>query len=91
MKKRLRSLEHQVRLLEQLIGKLDQQLTEATAGREQRDQLLGEMLQLLKENLDGRVKMTGRFYQLREKYLARTQEPSPQPQPSLISRLRKKG
>jgi hypothetical protein len=36
--------------------------------------------------------MTGRFYQLREKYLSRTQAPQPSPpQPSLISRLRKKG
>ena len=91
MKKRLRSLEHQIHLMERLTGKLEQQLTELTDGRGKRDQLLAEMMQLLKENFNSRIKITGRFYQLREKYLAASTQPQPAAEsPSLISRLRKK-
>ncbi len=91
MKKRLRSLEHQIHLMERLTGKLEEQLTELTDGRGKRDQLLAEMMQLLKENFNSRIKITGRFYQLREKYLAGSTQPQPAAEsPSLISRLRKK-
>ena len=91
MKKHLRSLEHQIHLMERLTGKLEQQLTELTDGRGKRDQLLAEMMQLLKENFNSRIKITGRFYQLREKYLAASTQPQPVAEsPSLISRLRKK-
>jgi len=87
MEKRLRSLEHQV----QLLGTLTENLDYLGNHRSEQDQLLREMLQLLKENLNSRFKMTAKAYQLREKYLLSRQQPPPaSPPPSFFSRLRKK-
>ncbi|RLB69454.1 MAG: general secretion pathway protein GspA [Deltaproteobacteria bacterium] len=91
MEKRLRSLEHQVQLLGTLTENLEQQLNYLGNHRSEQDQLLREMLQLLKENLNSRFKMTAKAYQLREKYLLSRQQPPPaSPPPSFFSRLRKK-
>ncbi len=91
MEKRLRSLEHQVQLLGTLTENLEQQLNYLGNHRSEQDQLLREMLQLLKENLNSRFKMTAKTYQLREKYLLSRQQPPPaSPPPSFFSRLRKK-
>ncbi len=97
LEKRLRSLEHQVQLLGTLADNLEQQLNYLNNHRSEQDQLLREMLQLLKENISRRFKMTTQAYQLREKYLLSRQQtspvapsPSPAPSPSFFSRLRKK-
>ncbi|MCK4378642.1 MAG: AAA family ATPase, partial [Deltaproteobacteria bacterium] len=51
LEKRLRSLEHQVQLLGTLADNLEQQLNYLNNHRSEQDQLLREMLQLLKENI----------------------------------------
>jgi len=94
--KRLRSLEHQVQLLEKITNNLEQQLNYLGSHRSEQDRLMREMLQLLKKNLNGRFKMAAQVYQLqeeyqlREKHLLSRQQPSSTPPPSFFSRLRKK-
>ena len=95
LEKRLHLLEQQVRLQEKLTNKIEQQLDYLGNHRSEQDRLMGEMLQLLRENVNSRFKMTVQAYQLREKHLLSQQRtspvtPSPSSPPSFFSRLRKK-
>ncbi len=91
LEKRLYVLEQQVKLQEKLTNKIEQQLDYLGSHRTEQDRLMGEMLQLLKENVNSRFKMTARTYQLREKYLLSSrQQTSPAPSPSFFSHFRKK-
>jgi general secretion pathway protein A len=95
LEKRLHSLEHQVQLQEKLTANLEQQLNYLSSHRTEQDQLTREMLQLLKENLTSRFKMTNRLYQLQEKYQLRekyliSRQQTSTPSPSFFSRLHKK-
>ena len=83
---RLQLMQRRIRLIENMVGNLDQRLNALAKKREERDTIVLELFKMLKDSMERRFNTLGKFYRLRynEKASKKSPESERVPQPSLI-------